>query len=194
MTLLTVWREDAPETPDLQTEDGEEIAVVLKELGVRFEQWPVQDLPAEVTQEEVLAAYRERIDAVTAAEGYVLVDVVQMHPSDDPAWAETVATARAKFLDEHTHDDDEDRFFAAGSGVFYLHLQGKVHAVLCEAGDLLSVPGGTTHWFDMGTAPDYVSVRFFHDDDGWIGNFTGSGISRSFPTYDQLVAGRAASR
>jgi 1,2-dihydroxy-3-keto-5-methylthiopentene dioxygenase len=44
----------------------------------------------------------------------------------------------------------------------------------------------------MGTSPDYVSVRFFHDDDGWVGNFTGSQISRGFPTYDQLVAGRAA--
>ena len=192
MTLLTVWREDVPETPDLQTEDAEEIRLVLKELGVRFEQWPLQELPEDVAQDDVIAAYRDRIDAVTAAEGYVLVDVVQMHRTDDPAWPETVRVSREKFLDEHTHDDDEDRFFAAGSGVFYLHLQGKVHAVLCEAGDLLSVPGGTTHWFDMGTDPDYVSVRFFHDDDGWVGNFTGSGISRSFPTHDQLVADRAA--
>ena len=192
MTLLTVWREDDPETPELATEDAEEIAVVLKELGVRFEQWPLRELSDDVTQDEVLEAYRDRIDAVSESEGYVLVDVVQMHPSDDSSWPETVRTSREKFLDEHTHDDDEDRFFATGSGVFYLHLQGKVHAVLCEAGDLLSVPGGTTHWFDMGTNPDYVSVRFFHDDDGWVGNFTGSGISRGFPTYDQLVAGRAA--
>ncbi len=190
MTLLTVWREDAPETADLQTEDAAEIALVLKELGVRFEQWPLRDLPADAAAEDVLEAYRERIAAVSESEGYVLVDVVQMHPSEDPAWPETVRASREKFLDEHTHDDDEDRFFASGSGVFYLHTHGKVHAVLCEAGDLLSVPGGTTHWFDMGTAPDYVSVRFFHDDDGWVGNFTGSTISRGFPTYDQLVAGR----
>jgi 1,2-dihydroxy-3-keto-5-methylthiopentene dioxygenase len=67
---------------------------------------------------------------------------------------------------------------------------GKVHAVLCEAGDLLSVPGGTTHWFDMGTRPEYKAVRFFHDEDGWIGNFTGSTISANFPTYDELAAGR----
>jgi 1,2-dihydroxy-3-keto-5-methylthiopentene dioxygenase len=190
VTLLTVWREDEPETPDVRTEDAEEIAMILKELGVRFEQWPLVELSDDATQDEVLDAYRARIDAVTDSEGYVLVDVVRMHPSDDPSWPETVRTSREKFLDEHTHDDDEDRFFAKGSGVFYLHAQGKVHAVLCEAGDLLSVPGGTTHWFDMGTNPDYVSVRFFHDDDGWVGNFTGSGISPSFPTYDQLAAGR----
>jgi 1,2-dihydroxy-3-keto-5-methylthiopentene dioxygenase len=192
VTLLTVWREDAPETADVRTEDAAEIAVVLEELGVRFEQWPLLDLPADAAAEDVLEAYRERIAAVSQAEGYVLVDVVQMRPSEDPAWPETVRASREKFLDEHTHDDDEDRFFASGSGVFYLHAQGRVHAVLCEAGDLLSVPGGTTHWLDMGTAPDYVSVRFFHDDDGWVGNFTGSDISRGFATYDQLVAGRAS--
>ncbi|MGY1744723.1 1,2-dihydroxy-3-keto-5-methylthiopentene dioxygenase [Blastococcus sp. SYSU D00695] len=190
MTLLTVWRDDAPQTPELRTEDAAEVTAVLKGIGVRFEQWPVQQLPERPTQDDVLAAYRDRIDGVTRDEGYVLVDVVQMHPSDDPSWPETVAASRAKFLDEHTHDDDEDRFFATGSGVFYLHVDGKVHAVLCEAGDLLSVPGGTTHWFDMGTAPDYVSVRFFHDDDGWVGTFTGSDVSRSFPTYDEIVAAR----
>ena len=190
MTLLTVWREDAPEAPELRTEDAEEITVVLKELGVRYEQWPLRELPEGATGDQVLDAYRDRIEAVNASEGYVMVDVVQMHPSDDPSWPEQVRASREKFLDEHTHDDDEDRFFAAGSGVFYLHLQGKVHAVLCEAGDLLSVPGGTTHWFDMGTSPQYVSVRFFHDDDGWVGSFTGSGISRSFPTHDELVATR----
>jgi 1,2-dihydroxy-3-keto-5-methylthiopentene dioxygenase len=63
-----------------------------------------------------------------------------------------------------------------------------VHAVFCEAGDLISVPENTTHWFDMGTRPEYVSVRFFHDDDGWIGNFTGDTIGSRFATYDQLAA------
>jgi 1,2-dihydroxy-3-keto-5-methylthiopentene dioxygenase len=191
MTLLTVWAEDRPDEVELRTEDPAEVAQTLKEHGVRFEQWPLRDLPAEPSQDEVLEAYRDRIDGVTSSEGYVLVDVVQMHPSDDPQWPEQVRVSREKFLDEHTHDDDEDRFFAAGSGVFYLHVGGKVHAVLCEQGDLLSVPGGTTHWFDMGTHPEYVSVRFFHDDDGWVGHFTGSGVSRRFPTYDELAAGRS---
>lgn len=190
MTLLTVWAQDRPTETTLRTEDPTEIAGVLKEHGVRYEQWPLRDLPDNAPQDDVLAAYRDRIDAVIGQEGYVLVDLVRMHPSDDPGWPETVRASREKFLDEHTHDDDEDRFFATGSGVFYLHVGGAVHAVFCEAGDLLSVPGGTTHWFDMGTSPDYDAVRFFHDEDGWVGNFTGSGISRGFPTYDELAATR----
>jgi 1,2-dihydroxy-3-keto-5-methylthiopentene dioxygenase len=190
MTLLTVWPDDRPEQVRLRTTDPETIARELGELGVRFERWDVvENLPLEVTAEEVVEAYRPQIDKVIAQEGYQLVDAVRMTPSADPSWADEAAQARQKFLAEHTHDDDEDRFFARGSGVFYLHIGENVYGVLCEAGDLLSVPAKTTHWFDMGTRPDYVSVRFFHDDGGWVGTFTGSPIAESFPDFDTLAAG-----
>lgn len=189
MTLLTVWADDDPAETMLRTEDGEEIAAELKRLGVRFERWPVvDDLPAEPTSDEVLAAYADRVKRVVDTEGYILVDALHMTPSDSPEWAEKASAARQKFLAEHTHDDDEDRFFARGAGVFYLHVDAKVYAVLCEAGDLLSVPANTTHWFDMGTRPDYVAIRFFHDDDGWVGNFTGNRLAESFPDFDTLAA------
>ena len=188
MTLLTVWDETDETAPVLQTRDAALIGDTLSPLGVRFSRWELKELSATPTQDEVLAAYRTEIDGVNAAQGYTLVDVVSIAPSDDPAYAELAATARQKFLSEHQHDDDEDRFFARGSGVFYLRVEGKVYAVFCEAGDVISVPENTTHWFDMGTRPEYVSVRFFHDDDGWVGNFTGSDIATKFATYDELAA------
>ncbi|KOX26841.1 cupin [Saccharothrix sp. NRRL B-16348] len=190
MTLLTVWSDTDPETALVRTADPAEIAVELKQLGVRYEQWPV--VPG-VTRENALEVYAEQVARVTETEGYILVDAMEMTPSDDPEWLASAGQARLKFLAEHTHDDDEDRFFARGSGVFYLHVKERVYAVLCEAGDLLSVPENTTHWFDMGTRPDYVSIRFFHDDDGWVGNFTGSEIAKAFPTFDTLMAGHRAS-
>ena len=119
-----------------------------------------------------------------------LLDVVALDPAQSD-YDELKTPFREKFLSEHAHDDDEDRYFAKGAGVFYLHANEKVHAVYCEAGDLISVPANTTHWFDMGTAPHYVSVRFFHDDDGWVGHFTGSPIAESFATFDQLAERRA---
>jgi 1,2-dihydroxy-3-keto-5-methylthiopentene dioxygenase len=181
MTLLTVWPDDRPGDVALRTEDPAVITAELGRLGVRFERWElVEGLPLDVTSEQVLAAYEEPIGK----------DAVRMTPSDDPGWAAEAAQARQKFLAEHTHDDDEDRFFARGSGVFYLHVGGKVYAVLCEAGDLLSVPANTTHWFDMGTRPDYVSIRFFHDDGGWVGNFTGATLAGDFPDFDTLSSGR----
>ncbi|SHG85442.1 1,2-dihydroxy-3-keto-5-methylthiopentene dioxygenase [Streptoalloteichus hindustanus] len=193
MTSLTVWPDTDPDTELVRTEDADEIREELKQLGVRFERWEVvPDLPAEPSSEEVLAAYREHVDRVVDAEGYILVDAVHMTPSDDPAWTEKAVAARQRFLSEHTHDDAEDRFFARGAGVFYLHVGDKVYAVLCEAGDLLSVPANTTHWFDMGVRPDFVAIRFFHDEDGWVGNFTGNPLAEAFPDFDALLARRLA--
>jgi 1,2-dihydroxy-3-keto-5-methylthiopentene dioxygenase len=178
--------------PLVRTEDGDEIAAVLKGIGVRFERWPLAPLAEDAGSEEVLAAYREQVDAAVARAGYVLVDVARLRPTGAEDWPETAAAARAKFLNEHRHADDEDRFFAAGSGVFYLHVDGRVHAVLCEAGDLLSVPANTTHWFDMGTEPDFTAIRFFHDEDGWVGNFTGNPLAERIPSYDEISAARAS--
>ncbi|GAA0998259.1 1,2-dihydroxy-3-keto-5-methylthiopentene dioxygenase [Subtercola frigoramans] len=187
MTLLTVWSTTDPSTPEIQTRDAETIRGILAGVGARFSRWELKELSENPTQDEVLAAYADEIAAVNAAQGYSLVDVVSIVPEDSDAYRQASETARQKFLSEHRHDDDEDRFFARGSGVFYLNVDGKVHAVFCEEGDLLSVPANTTHWFDMGTTPSYVSVRFFHDDDGWVGNFTGSDVATHFATYDELA-------
>ena len=91
---------------------------------------------------------------------------------------------RRKFLDEHFHKEDEVRFFVDGSGLFTLHVDGKVYEVLCKKGDLISVPDGTTHWFDMGPEPRFVAIRFFTDPEGWVGHFTGSDIATRFPRYE----------
>jgi 1,2-dihydroxy-3-keto-5-methylthiopentene dioxygenase len=96
---------------------------------------------------------------------------------------------RQKFLAEHTHADFEVRFFVDGSGLFYLHVGDRVYMVLCERGDLISVPADTTHWFDMGSNPSFKCIRFFTTPDGWVGSFTGSGIAGRFPDYDSHVAG-----
>ncbi|MDF2916366.1 cupin [Microbacterium sp. NPDC086615] len=190
MTLLTVWKETDPSTPVLETTDEAEIREALAELGARFSRWEIRDVPAGASQDEVLALYADEIGEVKQREGYTLVDVVALDPAQEN-YDEVKTPSRQKFLSEHKHDDDEDRYFAKGAGVFYLHANEKVHAVYCEAGDLISVPANTTHWFDMGTAPHYVSVRFFHDDDGWVGHFTGSPIAESFATFDQLAERRA---
>ena len=140
----------------------------------------------------MLEAYAEPIAQLSSEQGYVLVDVAALHPSADPGWAATAAAARQKFLAEHTHADDEVRFFASGSGIFYLHIGDEVLAVLGERGDLLSVPKGTTHWFDMGTQPDFTAIRFFRDQEGWVGEFTGDPIAERIPDFDTIVAERRA--
>ncbi|MBV8158028.1 MAG: cupin, partial [Dyella sp.] len=80
-----------------------------------------------------------------------------------------------------THSEDEVRFFVAGAGQFTLHIDGKVFDVLCEQGDLIGVPDGTRHWFDMSEAPYFVAIRLFTNKDGWVANFTGETIAERFP-------------
>ncbi|WP_131764983.1 1,2-dihydroxy-3-keto-5-methylthiopentene dioxygenase [Candidatus Protofrankia californiensis] len=194
MAHLTTWPDGDPGRVLRDTDRPDEIVAALTSIGVRFEQWATVELSPGAGQDAVLAAYREHVDKVVAEQGFVLVDVAALHPTGAPDWAATAAATRAKFLAEHTHADAEVRFFADGAGIFYLHSGDEVHAVLCEAGDLLSVPAGTTHWFDMGTDPSFTAIRFFHDPDGWVGDFTGSDIASRFPDFDALHTVATAAR
>ena len=193
MTLLTIWADDQPGTPALQTPDREVIAAELAAVGVTYRAFtPVAGVDASASSDEVIAAHQGLVDALIAEHGYTLIDVAQIHPVDSDEWRATAAGARAKFLNEHTHNEEEIRYFSYGSGVFYLHMNGRVLAMLCTAGDLISVPEMTTHWFDMGTTPDFTAIRFFRTDDGWVGTFTGSEISSLFADADQLMADAAS--
>ncbi|MFJ9635702.1 1,2-dihydroxy-3-keto-5-methylthiopentene dioxygenase [Streptomyces sp. NPDC101178] len=190
MTLLQIMPESAPETVVLRTEDIDVISAELAGVGVRIERWHTDArLPADADDHAVMEAYRRPVDRVIAEGGYRLVDIVRMVPDPaDPAWPERARAAREKFLEEHFHDEDEVRFFAAGSGCFYLHVEGRVYATVCTAGDLLSVPRGTVHWFDMGSRPHFTAIRFFQEEDGWIGRFLPDSIAARFPGLDELMA------
>jgi 1,2-dihydroxy-3-keto-5-methylthiopentene dioxygenase len=179
MSRLTIYADNDATRPLLDTTDGEQIAAALQPIHVRFERWTAsRQLPPDIDDAAVMEAYRSDIERLKRDCGYESVDVLRCLP-DNPKRAEL----RLKFLDEHTHDDDEVRFFVEGAGVFYLHAAGKVHMTLCERGDLLSVPAGTRHWFDMGPAPHFTAIRFFITPAGWVARFTGEPIARNFPFY-----------
>ena len=180
MSRLRIFDENHPTTPELTSHELTVITAALEKIGVRFERWqasaPIQPGAA---QDEVIAAYRPQIDKLMAEQGYVTVDVVSLnkdHPQKDEL--------RAKFLDEHRHGEDEVRFFVAGRGLFSLHIDEYVYAVLCEKNDLISVPAGTRHWFDMGEFPHFVAIRLFNNPEGWVANFTGDDIASRFPRLE----------
>ena len=184
MTVLSIYNENG-EALQSGLRDQQQIAGILAELGVQLEPWEAQQtLPADADQDAVLAAYQASIDKLNRDYGFQSVDVVALGP-DHPQKDEF----RQKFLAEHTHADFEIRFFVDGSGLFYLHVNEKVYLLLCEKGDLVSVPANTTHWFDMGSRPSFKCIRLFTTEDGWVGDFTGSDIASRFPTLDEFVAG-----
>jgi 1,2-dihydroxy-3-keto-5-methylthiopentene dioxygenase len=176
MPKLQVFADNAPSQALQQSDSNAEIAQQLEMIGVRFEQWQAsQAIEAGASQEDTLTAYQSDIDRLIAADGYQTVDVVSLtadHPQKD--------AFRQKFLAEHRHSEDEVRFFVAGQGLFSLHLDDKVYEVLCEKGDLISVPANTPHWFDMGPNPNFVAIRLFNNPEGWVANFTGSDIADRF--------------
>lgn len=190
MTLLVTWNDQDPSTVLRQTTDPAEIAEVYQGFGGRFERIALRpEVEADTPSDAVLDAYRDVVDGLIASEGFVTVDVASVHPSDDPGWPDTAKAVRGKFIDEHTHgDDDEIRFMVRGSGVFFLHIGDVVHGVYSVAGDLLGVPRSTWHWFDCGPAPDFTAIRFFRDPQGWVGVPTGSDISGQFPDFDAMRA------
>jgi len=180
MSRLTMFPEADPGAPARTLVDGAEIQAALAARGVRFERIAaLVDLPAGASSDDVLAAYKPFIDAEKSAFGYATADVVRV-----PRGTPDTAPLRARFLDEHTHAEDEARLFAGGSGAFYLHLGGEVLVVVCERGDYLRVPAGTRHWFDMGPDPDFTAVRLFTSPEGWVARFTGDPIASRFPRFE----------
>jgi len=177
MTQLSIYTVDGETV--LEARDPARIAEALAPLGVRFEQWPSRPLPAEADAQGILQAFAPEVERLKAKNGYHTVDVIRMTP-DHP---ERVAL-RTKFLSEHRHSEDEVRFFVEGEGLFTLRDEDRVHAVLCEAGDLISVPAGMRHWFDMGPSPRFTAIRLFIDPAGWVANFTGDAIADRFPRHE----------
>ncbi len=177
MSRLTVYDDATPDTPLLRTEEPDEIAETLSAIGVRFERWdsPVVLSPTD-SAETILAAYRPYLDTLMGTSGAGSADVLKL-TADNPQGA----ALRQKFLSEHTHTEDEIRFFVHGSGNFIMHVEGRIYDAHCAEGDLISVPANTRHWFDAGEKPFFTALRVFTDTSGWVPHYTGETVHELFP-------------
>jgi 1,2-dihydroxy-3-keto-5-methylthiopentene dioxygenase len=183
MSRLRIFNETQPQSPLAVLNEHAAIAAELGKVSVRFEQWEAsQPIVPGASQDEVINAYRSDIDRLMSEKGYQAVDVISLTP-DHPERA----TLRQKFLSEHVHSEDEVRFFVAGSGQFTLHIDDRIYDILCAQGDLIGVPDGTRHWFDMSESPYFVAIRLFTNKDGWVANFTGDDIAGQFPRMQPTV-------
>ncbi len=184
MSLLSVFRVSDPGLCLHTLHQPDAIAAALAGHGVRFRKMPdCAVLAAGAPEADIRAALAGPIAEECAHGGYESVDVVSVTPATPG-----VAAMRTRFLAEHVHVEDEARLMVAGSGVFYLRVQDTLLLLLLEAGELISVPAGMRHWFDMGLQPAFTAVRFFTRPDGWVAQFTGDPIAASFPDW----AGAAA--
>lgn len=149
----------------------------LATIGIEYEIWePSQPTSADSPSEEILAAYSTEIDALKARGGYVTADVINVNPQTPGLDA-----MLARFSREHWHNEDEVRFIVHGRGLFHINPRsGPVVGIQVEAGDLIRVPRGTWHWFDLCADRDIRAIRIFQDPSGWTPSYTDSGIDSRF--------------
>jgi 1,2-dihydroxy-3-keto-5-methylthiopentene dioxygenase len=157
--------------------DKKEIVAHLNTIDIEYQTWiPEHPTSPDASQEEILAAYKSEIDALKARGGYVTADVINVTEQTP-----NLEAMLAKFSREHWHNEDEVRFILAGHGVFHIHPKnGPVTAIEVEAGDLIRVPRGTFHWFDLCADRRIRAIRLFQDPAGWTPVYTDSGQEKRF--------------
>jgi 1,2-dihydroxy-3-keto-5-methylthiopentene dioxygenase len=154
-----------------------EIRDYLAGIGIDYERWPLADsVTPDASAEQILSAYAPRVDQLKRRGGYVTADVIDVN-ADTPG----LEAMLAKFKIEHRHDEDEVRYIVAGRGLFHIHPQASpVVALEVEAGDLIRVPRGTLHWFDLCGDRRIRAIRLFQDTSGWTPHYTSSGLDRNY--------------
>jgi len=153
----------------------------MNDRGIFFDQWTADVVFEDTaTQEEILKAYESSLAPFMEKGGYQTADVITIN-----SLTENYDAIRAKFLAEHIHTEDEIRFFVDGQGLFWFHLEnGEIFNLLCEKGDLISVPEGTKHWFDAGESNPFVkAIRIFIDMSGWVPHYTEAGTEKRYNDF-----------
>lgn len=173
--------------PQLRYHDGttltdpEQIREALGPLAIDLDHWPVSEageaaslLAKEtLTDDEkatVLKGFDHRFQHLKDTESYETQDLIVLHPG-----IEGLDGLLQKFDKAHYHTDPEVRYIVEGEGVFGFVLPNKTQVeLLVEAGDYISVPDGTEHWFRLTEKKRIKAVRYFVDTSGWTPHYTGT--------------------
>ncbi|HEX9670636.1 MAG TPA: cupin domain-containing protein [Thermoanaerobaculia bacterium] len=170
MATVTLREED-------RVVEGAERDALLARAGIWYRRFEGSDsLPEDTDNDAILAAYGEPIRALMAEGGYVTADVINVQPETPGLQA-----MLDRFNREHWHDEDEVRFIVHGRGLFHIHLpDGPVFSIEVEKGDMIRVPRGTTHWFDLCADRTIRAIRLFQDASGWTPHYTDSRAETGF--------------
>ena len=154
-----------------------EIQDHLASIGIQYERWEAAEpVSIDASAEQILAAYSKQIEVLKSQGGYVTADVIDVNPSTP-----NLDSMLTKFRSEHWHDEDEVRFIVKGHGLFHIAPpEGDVVSIEMEAGDLIRVPRGTLHWFDLCGDRTVRAIRLFQDTAGWTPHYTGSGVDARY--------------
>jgi 1,2-dihydroxy-3-keto-5-methylthiopentene dioxygenase len=155
----------------------EQIREFLAGIDIDYQHWePEAHVLRDASADQILSAYEKQINELKHRGGYVTADVIDVN-QDTPR----LDAMLAKFNIEHYHNEDEVRYIVDGRGLFHIHPQkGSVVAIEVEPGDLIRVPRGTLHWFDLCGDRRIRAIRLFQDASGWTPHYTHSAIDRKY--------------
>lgn len=158
-------------------DEPEDIRAYLEPAGIWHERWPVAGrVSRQSSPDEILEAYAAEVEMLKQRGGYVTADVIDVTPE-----LPGLQAMLDRFNQEHTHAEDEVRFIVSGRGVFHIQpTVGPVFAIEVEPGDLINVPAGTRHWFDLCADRCIRAIRLFREKAGWTPQYTESGVSSSY--------------
>jgi len=163
---------------DRTLSEPDEIRTFLAPFGIEYDRWPVAGrIDREATSEEILNAYAPEVDALKARGGYITADVIDVTPE-----IPNLQAMLDRFNQEHRHAEDEVRFIVKGRGIFYIHpeTEAPLFSVQVEEGDLINVPAGTKHWFDLCSDRTIRAIRLFREKAGWTPIYTGDAIASNY--------------
>lgn len=172
MAIVTVF-----EQPPRELREAEEIGAFLERFGIWYRRSDLgASVPEGASAEDVLAAYAAPVEQLKREGGYRTADVIDVH-AETPG----LRAMLDRFNREHRHDEDEVRFIVAGRGIFHVRPDhGPVFRIEVTAGDLINVPRGTRHWFDLCDESRIRAIRLFQDVSGWTPHYTDSGAEEGF--------------
>ncbi|MBL8125965.1 MAG: cupin domain-containing protein [Pyrinomonadaceae bacterium] len=161
----------------LRMTDVQEIANYLSAIGIDYERWEnLKQVSADATDQEILDGYADEIETLKQKGGYVTADVINVVPTTPGLDA-----MLDKFNKEHWHDEDEVRFIVKGHGLFHIAPEGgDVVSIEMEAGDMIRVPRGTKHWFNLCGDRTVRAIRLFQDISGWTPHYTDSCVDAGY--------------
>ena len=155
-------------------EGEQQVGAFLAQQGVLYEHWATDKLPQDLKdncrisdeqKEQILQVFDAEIRDLGQRRGYVKWDVVALSDAT-PNLDELLK----KFEQVHIHTEDEVRAITAGHGIFIIKGAADMgyFDVELEAGDVISVPENTPHFFTLMDDHEVVAIRLFIDPSGWV--------------------------
>jgi len=184
LSQLTLYSQFNMRKPFLVSSDIEDVAGHLIADGVRLEQWQLR-LPGQgrsMSKDLILNLYQQEIVQIKSELGFQCADFMSVGRKNS-----NLISLRSRFLSEHTHSEDEVRFFISGTVLVYLHIDQRIYIVQCGAGDFLVIKKGIKHWFDMGPEPVFSCIRWYGSEEGLKNQYTGSYVAESTPRWESIL-------